>query len=166
MYYEYWGLKYFVLFSQKYNSFSLNYMRSWRGKPNIHVNPREIAVKLLEPQDPEVLLLNLWLPSSVTSNFFKVYFLNIFFFLRKISLELTAANPPVFAEEDWPWANIHAHLPLLYTWDTCHSMACQAVPRPHPGSEPANPGCWSRTCELNCCATGPAPVLVVFWACF
>src|SRR3712207_8072206 len=23
----------------------------------------------------------------------------------------------------------HAHLPLLYTWDTCHSMAfCQAVP--------------------------------------
>ena len=29
------------------------------------------------------------------------------FFLRKISPELTsAANPPLFAEEDWPWANI------------------------------------------------------------
>ena len=25
-----------------------------------------------------------------------------FFFLRKISPELTAANPPLFAEEDWP----------------------------------------------------------------
>ena len=24
------------------------------------------------------------------------------FFLRKISPELTAANPPLFAEEDWP----------------------------------------------------------------
>ena len=25
-----------------------------------------------------------------------------FFFLRKISPELTTANPPLFAEEDWP----------------------------------------------------------------
>ena len=25
-----------------------------------------------------------------------------FVFLRKISPELTAANPPLFAEEDWP----------------------------------------------------------------
>ena len=41
-------------------------------------------------------------------------FLNFFFFLRKISPELTATNPPLFAEEDWPWANIHAHLPLLF----------------------------------------------------
>ena len=39
----------------------------------------------------------------------------IYLFLRKISPELTfAANPPLFAEEDWPWANIRAHLPLLY----------------------------------------------------
>ena len=32
-----------------------------------------------------------------------------FFFLRKISPELTAANRPLLSEEDWPWANIHAH---------------------------------------------------------
>ena len=58
-------------------------------------------------------------------------------FLRKISPELTsAANPPLLAEEDWPWANIHAHLPLLYMWDACHSMACQVVPCPHLGSKP------------------------------
>ena len=43
--------------------------------------------------------------------------------LRKISPELTTANPPLFAEEDWLWANIHAHFPLLYTWDAYHSMA-------------------------------------------
>ena len=65
-----------------------------------------------------------------------------------------------FAEEDWPWANIHAHLPLLYMWDACQSMVCQAVSCPHLGSEPANAGCWSGTCELNHCATGPAPVLI------
>ena len=48
----------------------------------------------------------------------------IFFFWRKISPELTSAPyPPLFAEEDWPWANILAHLPLLYKWDSCHSMA-------------------------------------------
>ena len=29
-----------------------------------------------------------------------------FFFLRKISPELTVANPSLFAEDDWPWANI------------------------------------------------------------
>uniref|UniRef100_A0A9L0IKQ4 Succinate dehydrogenase complex subunit C n=1 Tax=Equus asinus TaxID=9793 RepID=A0A9L0IKQ4_EQUAS len=51
---------------------------------------------------------------------------------RKISPELTsAANPPLFAEED-----IHAHLTLLHMWDAYHSMACQAVPCPHLGSEP------------------------------
>ena len=49
---------------------------------------------------------------------------NFFFFLRKISPELTSAtNPPLFAEEDWPWANVYAHLPLLHIWDTYHSMA-------------------------------------------
>ena len=46
-----------------------------------------------------------------------------FFFVRKISPELTSANPPLFAEEDWPWANIRAHLPLLYVWDAYHSIA-------------------------------------------
>ena len=37
-----------------------------------------------------------------------------FFVLRKISPELTSAtNPLLFAEEDWPWANICVYLPLL-----------------------------------------------------
>ena len=71
------------------------------------------------------------------------YWRVLFFFIfwRKISPELTSAtNPPLFAEEDWPWANIHVHFPLLYMWDAYHSMVCQVVPRPHPGSELANPG--------------------------
>ena len=39
----------------------------------------------------------------------------LLYFLRKISPELTStANPPLFAEEDWPWANIHPLLPLRY----------------------------------------------------
>ena len=65
---------------------------------------------------------------------------NLFFFLRKTRPELTSANPPLLAEEDWLWANIRAHLPLLYMWDAYHSMACQAVPCPHPGFKLANPG--------------------------
>ena len=81
-----------------------------------------------------------------------------FFFLRKINPELTTADPPLFAEEDWPWANIHAHVLLLYTWDTHHSMAWQAVPCLSLGSGLANPRPpRGRTCEPNCCATGPAP---------
>ena len=79
--------------------------------------------------------------------------------LRKISPELTcAANPPLFAEEGWPWANIRAHLPLLCMWGTCHSMAfakrCPVLTQdPNWGT----PGRWSRTCPLNSCATRPAP---------
>ena len=89
--------------------------------------------------------------------------LPFFFFLRKISPELTTASPPLFAEEAWPWANICAHLPLLYMWDAYHSMTCQALPCPHQGSEPANlRPLRSRMCELNCCATGPAPKLPFF----
>ena len=66
---------------------------------------------------------------------------SFFFFMRKISPELTsAAKPPLFAKEGWPWATIQVHLPLLYMWDTSHSMACQAVPCPHSGSEPVNLG--------------------------
>ena len=51
-----------------------------------------------------------------------------FFCFEEDSSELTSAtNPLRFAEEDGPWANIHAPLPLLYIWDGCHSMAWQAV---------------------------------------
>ena len=35
-------------------------------------------------------------------NLAQASFLSFFFFFRKISPELTAANPPLFAEEDWP----------------------------------------------------------------
>ena len=51
---------------------------------------------------------------------------------------------PMYFQEDWPWANIHAHLPLLYMWDAYHRMACQAVPSRHPGSELTNPGLWKQ----------------------
>ena len=67
-------------------------------------------------------------------------FLFFFFFLRNISPELTSANPPLLSKEDWPWANICAHLPPLYMWDSYHSIACHVVPRPHPGSKLVNRG--------------------------
>ena len=88
---------------------------------------------------------------------FRYCFIYLFYFLKKISPELTAANPPLFAEEGWPWVNIRAHLPLLYTWDAYHSTPCQVVPCPHPDLNQQTPGGWSRMCALNRCATRPAP---------
>ena len=89
------------------------------------------------------------------------WFLCSFFLGGEISTELTSANP-LFAEEDWPWANMHAHLSLLYMWEAYHSTVCQAVPCLHPESEPANPGCRCGTRALNCRATGPTPPMF-FW---
>ena len=86
-----------------------------------------------------------------------------YFFLRKISSELTTANPPLFAQGDWPWANIHAHLPLLYTWDACHSMAfakrCYVRIR-DPNQQ--TPGRWEAECaNLSAAPTG-WPFLKIF----
>ena len=76
----------------------------------------------------------------------------LFFFLRKISPELTsAASRPLFAEEDWPWANICAHLPLLYMWDAYHIMAYQAMPCLHPGSALVNSWPLSPLLDASCC---------------
>ena len=86
-----------------------------------------------------LLLYISWIVSSPSTSCLLRFF-SFLFFLRKISPELTsAANTPLFAEEDWSWASICAHLPLLYMWDACHSMAWQAVPSPHLGSEQVNP---------------------------
>ena len=69
--------------------------------------------------------------------FFFFFFL---FFLRKISPELISpTNPPLFAEEDWPWADIRAHLPLAYMWEAWHSMAWWMVHRSVPGIPTGKP---------------------------
>ena len=61
--------------------------------------------------------------------------------VRKIGLELTSViNPPLFAEEDWPWANICAHLPLFCMWDAATAWLDELCLSPHLRFEPANPG--------------------------
>ena len=81
--------------------------------------------------------------------------ISFFFFLRKISPELTSvANTPLFAEEDWPWANICAHLPLLYLWDTYHSMAWQEVCRSPLGIWTGEPQA-AKVEHVNLSATPP-----------
>ena len=56
--------------------------------------------------------------NKMVSHFFFLFL--FFYFLRKICPELTStSNPPLFTEEDQPWA----HLPLFYMWNACHSMA-------------------------------------------
>ena len=81
-----------------------------------------------------------------------------FFFFRIISPELTsAANPPLFTKEDWPWANIRAHLPPSYMWDAATAWLAK---RCHVRTRDLNrrtPGRQNRTWELNHCTTGSVP---------
>ena len=84
------------------------------------------------------------------------------FFLRKVSLELTSAtNPPLFAEEDRPWANIYAHLPLLYLWAACHSMAWYVVCRSMPGIRTGEPQA-TEVEHVNLAAVPPGRPLYPF----
>ena len=90
---------------------------------------------------------------------------DVVFFLRKVSPELTsAANPPLFAEEDWPWTNI---VPIfLYFICGMPATAWLAKGR-RVCTEDLNHrtlGRRSGTCELNCCATRPAtPITFLLW---
>ena len=68
------------------------------------------------------------------------------FFLRKISPELISM--PIFL--------------YFYMWMPATAWLDKWWVCPHPGSEPVNPGCRGRARELNCYATGPAPVCHVF----
>ena len=86
------------------------------------------------------------------------------FFWSKISPELTsAANPPLFAEEDWPWPNILAHLCLFYVGclpqHGLTSGACVCTQHPNQQTQ----GQWNRRCEHNHWATMPAPTIFFFF---
>ena len=83
--------------------------------------------------------------------------------MRKITPELTSAtNPPPFAEEDWPWAHICAHIPLLYIWDACHSMAWWVVCRSTPGIQTCEPQAAKAECA-NLTTTLPAWLHVILF---
>ena len=69
-----------------------------------------------------------------------IFFLFFILLLRNISPELTSvANPPLFAEEDWPWATICACLPLFHMRDAYHSMVWQVVHRSAPSIRTREP---------------------------
>ena len=75
---------------------------------------------------------------------------HIFLFLRKIIPELTsAANPPLFSEEDWPWVNI---VPIFLYF--IYRMAATAwLDKWWVGLHQWTLGCQSGTCTLNHYAT-------------
>ena len=84
--------------------------------------------------------------------------------MRKISPELTSANNPLFAGEDWPWANISAYLPLLYMWDAATAWLGKQCAGLCPGSELVNPRSPKQSTETYRCAAGLAPGNVLFKA--
>ena len=117
-----------------------------------------VAEPVLKGEWEPGLKTQLW---HLTGVHFEQAFLN--FFLRKISPELTSAvNAPLFADEDWPWANIRAHPPLLYIWDACHSMAWQAVCRSESGIQTGELRATEAEHANNCWATGPVPEQAIF----
>ena len=59
-------------------------------------------------------------------------------------------------EEDSPWTNICANLPLFCMWDASTAWLMSGV-GPLPGSEPVNPGRSAEWANFNHCGTGPAP---------
>ena len=63
----------------------------------------------------------------------------------------------LFGEEDWPWANICANLPLFYTWDPATVWLDEYVGL-HPNLNLQTPGCQCGANELNHYATGPVPI--------
>ena len=94
----------------------------------------------------------LWVPSThtgISSLLIMVTFMKKkttlqfpFLFLGKISPELTSStNPPLFAKEDWPWANICAHIFLYFV---CGMPATAWLDKrcvgPRSGSKPVSPG--------------------------
>ena len=61
------------------------------------------------------------------------------YFLRKISPELTsAASPPLFAEEDWPWTSMPISLYVICGMPTTAWLDKWCI-GPHLGSELVNP---------------------------
>ena len=89
---------------------------------------------------------------------FFVVSLFVFFFLRKISPELTAANSSLFPEEDRPWANI---MPIFLYFirgtptTAWHAKRCCVRTRDR---KRGTLGRQSATCVLTRCATGLAPL--------
>ena len=99
--------------------------------------------------------------SCVQVNYLFTYL--FIFLLRKISPELTSAtNSPLFAEEGWPWANIHAHLPPLSMWNAATAWLAKRCHVHTWDPKWRTPARRSRMCELNRCAIGPAPHFATF----
>ena len=98
---------------------------------------------------------------KVECNLNPILFIYLFIYVRKIGPELTfVANLPLYAWEDYPWANIRANLPLFYMWDAATAWLerqCWAHAWDPNTWTPGCPGRWSGAHELNHDTTGPAP---------
>ena len=127
----------------------------WQYFPGLPLfSAEERMLRPIFRQSPKCLLqVQIFSEASCLFCFFFLF--KMFVCLRKISPELTTASLPLFAEEDWPYANVHAHLPPLYMWGRLPQHGFyQAVPCLHLGSEPVNPGLpRSGMCAFNRCAT-------------
>ena len=108
------------------------------------------------------ILPSIFIP-IITTLLFLIFYI-LFSVLRKISPELISTANPLSAEEDWPWDNIYAHLPLLFCGTPATTWLAKLCTGPPPGIWDLNQqtlGCWSGTCELNHCATLLSPIMLL-----
>ena len=96
-------------------------MKGWRekGRASFHENNNLYTKKCSNLRSLRLRKhkLNFTFWNIFFGNYLNLFLIRILFIylLRNISPELTSAsNPPLFPEEDWPWANFCAHLPLFY----------------------------------------------------
>ena len=96
-------------------------------------------------------------PSSLGNSYYtKVRLLEVVSRLTQTSFFIY-----LLIDEDWPWADICASLPLFCMWGATTAWLdewCVDVCALDPNLWTL--GCWSRACELNHCATGLALILL------
>ena len=99
---------------------------------------------------------------------FEFYFHNEHVFYNKnIKLGILFIHL-VFGEEDWPWANICAHLPLFCMWDAPTAWPDEPCVGLCPGPDPANsrPPKQNMQTQPPCHWGSPRDLIIfkVFWA--
>ena len=72
----------------------------------------------------------------------------------------------VVSEEDCPWANICASLPLFCKWDSTIAQLDEWDVSPHPGSKPVNPGPLKQNAQVSHYADGHPETPHFDWASF
>ena len=140
-------------------------------KPTLDEIVSKFVCWFIVSRGSSLITIHLRIISMSLSRIFQIHLIMIHFYQKMLAsarmshiqtwnIRLETYCSQDHSEEDWPWANIHAHLPLLYMWDACHSMAWQAVRRSPPGLQTSEPQAGKAECVNLTTAPPGWPLLV------